>query len=70
MIKLTHITRESYTPGTAGYDNTGSEPLYVNPDNLSAFKNGKVWLTGGAAFEVTQTTAQILKLIKTPAVDK
>ena len=55
MLKLTHITRESYTPGTAGYNKTGTEPLYVNPITLAAFIDGQIWLTGGQKFEVTET---------------
>lgn len=59
MIELTHITRENYTRGTAGYDKTGTRFIYVNPANIAAFVDGTVYLTGGQTFEVTQTAKQI-----------
>ncbi len=59
VISLTHITRENYTPGTAGYDKTGTEQLNVNPMHLAAYVDGKIWLSGGQAFEVKETSSEI-----------
>ena len=59
MLRLTHITRENYTPFTDGYKKTGTEQLFVNPMQLVAFIDGKIWLSGGQSFEVTETAKQI-----------
>ena len=61
MLTLTHITRESYIKGHLGYDKTGTEQLIVNPTNLAAFIDGKIWLSGGQSFDVTETAKQISK---------
>ena len=59
MIRLNHITRESYTPFTEGYKKTGTEQLFVNPTAIAAYIDGKIWLSGGQSFEVTETAKQI-----------
>ena len=61
MLRLTHITRENYTPFTDGYKKTGTELLVVNPVNIAAFIDGKIWLSGGQSFEVVETAIQISK---------
>lgn len=63
LIRLTQITRENYTKGSAGYNKTGTCDIYVRSHSISAFVDGKVFLIGGQTFGVTQTANEINNLI-------